>query len=110
MENKEYKFNCEKCKFYTNYKSEYKRHENTEKHKTGKKAVRSDKKYPEKCELCDYKPVNNKNYIRHKLTFHSTKEERKNEFAFYCEKCDFGTFEIGRYKTHLGSKKHNKMC
>ena len=38
----------------------------------GKKAIRSDKKYPEKCEDCEYKPKSNRNYIQHKLIYHST--------------------------------------
>ena len=75
----------------------------------GKKAIRSDKKYPEKCEECDYKPISNKSYIQHKLIYHLSKEERKKEFKFYCEKCDFGTFINKIYENHLKCDKHFKM-
>ena len=109
MENKEYKYKCVQCNFFTNTKQSYERHINTEKHKTGKRAIRSNKKYPEKCEECNYKPINNKSYIQHKLNYHSTKEERKKEFKFYCEKCDFGTFINKIYENHLNSEKHSKM-
>ena len=100
MEENEYKYKCVQCEFYTNIKPVYEKHLQTEKHKTGKRGIRSDKKYPEKCEECNYKPSGNTNYMQHKLNYHATKEERKEKFKYYCEKCDFGTFLKQIYETH----------
>ena len=35
-----------------------------------------------------------------------TKEERKKEFKYYCEACDFGNFSKGLFKLHMDTK-HN---
>ena len=51
---KSHKFICEKCDYKGNIKSQWKKHINTELHKTGKKKERSDKKDPLKCEKCEY--------------------------------------------------------
>jgi len=109
MNKKEYKYECVKCEFYTNARSAFEKHLITEKHKTGEKAIRCDKKYPDKCEMCNYKPSGNMNYIQHKLNIHSTPEEREKEFKFYCKNCDFGTFSKNIYETHLKTKKHIQM-
>jgi hypothetical protein len=106
MDEKEYKYKCVQCEFYTQIKTLYEKHLQTGKHITGKNSVRNDKKYPEKCEFCDYKPTNNRRYIQHKLIYHSTKEEKKDKFKFYCEKCNFGTYSEILYKKHTDSKKH----
>ncbi len=42
----------------------------------------------------------------HYLNHHATKEERKKEFKYYCEGCDFGHFTKALYKAHLETK-HN---
>jgi hypothetical protein len=106
MEQTEYKYMCVQCEFYTNIKPVYEKHLRTEKHKTGKRGTRCDKKYPEKCENCEYKPKSNRNYIQHKLIYHSTKEEKKEKFPYYCEKCNFGTYSELLYNKHNNSKKH----
>jgi hypothetical protein len=105
-----YKFICDQCNFFTNAKQAFDKHLNTNKHKIGKKATRSDKKYPEKCECCEYRPNSNRNYIQHKLTYHLDKEGKKKEFKFYCEKCDYGIYSDKLYEKHLNSKKHIKFC
>ena len=46
------------------------------------------------------------NMKTHKLTKHSSTEQRKMEFKFYCEKCDFRTFGELLYTRHLETKKH----
>jgi hypothetical protein len=79
--NKEHKYICEKCNFSTNSQSAYKIHESTEKHKSGKRGIRCDKKYPDKCPKCEFKPKSNTNYLQHTLIYHSTKEERKEKFT-----------------------------
>jgi hypothetical protein len=44
----------------------------------------------------------------HRLTKHSTTEERMKDFKFYCDKCDFGTFAEILFTRHLETKKHMK--
>lgn len=44
----------------------------------------------------------------HCLTQHSTKEERKNEFKYYCDKCDFGTYAEILFTRHCETKKHKE--
>ena len=102
----EYKYVCEPCKYKTNYKSQWDKHIETEKHRTGKRKMRSDKKCPDKCPHCDYSNKNNTNMKLHILNKHSTKEERKAGFKYYCEYCDFGNFAKCVYDKHLNSKKH----
>jgi hypothetical protein len=109
MEVKEYKYKCEKCIFYTNSQASYKIHISTDKHKTGKKARRCDKKYPEKCEKCEYEPKSNTNYLKHILIYHSTKEERREKFIYYCERCDYGSFTEKSLDIHKNSKKHKLL-
>jgi hypothetical protein len=104
--NEKYRYSCEKCLFFTNSQASYKIHLMTNKHTDGKKATRCDKKYPEKCSKCDYKPKSNTNYLQHTLIYHSTKEERKEKFTFYCETCDYGSFTEKSLITHKNSKKH----
>jgi hypothetical protein len=109
MDKKKYKYLCEECNYYTNVKQAYDKHIATEKHLSGGKIKRTDKKYPDKCENCDYEPTSFASYRQHKLIFHLTKEDRKNNFNFYCEKCDFGTFAELLYNNHIKSEKHNRM-
>ena len=63
MEKKEYKYICNKCEFYTNAKSAYNIHLITGKHIAGINTKRCDKKYPEKCPKCKYKPKSNTNFM-----------------------------------------------
>jgi hypothetical protein len=105
----DYKFKCDKCDFFTNSLASYNIHLSTEKHKTGKNAIRCDKKYPIKCPKCEYEPKSNTNYLQHALIYHSTKEERKEKFSFYCEKCDYGCFAIKSFEIHQNSKKHKLL-
>lgn len=109
MDKKTYEYNCVNCDFYTDIKQLYDRHINTNKHKNAGVITRNDKKYPEKCDQCNYKPTSNRSYIQHKLIYHSTKEEREKGFKFYCSNCDFGTYAKTFFDDHLNSEKHNKM-
>ena len=106
----EYKYNCDSCKFYTNYNSSWKRHIETEIHKTGKRKIRSDKKRIDKCPKCDYISKNNRSIKQHILTKHSTKKDRQTEFKYYCDKCDYGTFAILLFNKHCSSKKHKQLA
>ena len=42
----------------------------------------------------------------HCLTQHSSKEERKKEFKYFCDKCDFGTYADILFTRHCETNKH----
>jgi hypothetical protein len=108
-ENNIYKFYCEKCDYTCEFKSLYDKHILTEKHITGKRKIRCDKKdEPKKyiCEKCNYNTINIYNYKTHMLNNHSSLEEKKKEFTYYCEACNYGIFNKDNYEKHLLTKKH----
>ena len=85
---------CEKCNISFKFKSQLEKHCKTDFHKTGKKKTRSDKKEEFKCEICNLYTTNQQTNLKlHILNNHKTKEERKNEFHYYCEICDSGFME-----------------
>jgi hypothetical protein len=102
----DYKYICEKCELYTNAKSTYDKHLLSGKHLTGKRTTRCDKKILDKCPNCDYITKSITNMNLHILNNHSTKDERKNKFKYYCELCDYGTFGKSLYENHIKSEKH----
>ncbi len=102
----DYKYYCKKCKYKTNYATQWNVHINTTLHKTGKRKVRSDRKCPTKCPQCDYTGPNNTNITTHILNNHSTTEEREKGFKYYCEHCDIGTFAKSIYNKHIKTKRH----
>lgn len=104
-----FKYNCEKCSYNCKYESEWVKHINTEIHKTGIKKRRSDYKEPFKCEKCDYTSKNNVTLKKHFLNEHANKEQRKKEFKFYCDICDFGAFYQDLYEIHINTEKHKKI-
>jgi len=107
MEDKTYKYICKKCEYYTNISASYKKHLETELHKTGKRKTRSNKKSDiYKCEKCDFTSIKEHNFITHRLHNHSTKDEKKEGFTHYCECCDFGTFTLSEYNKHIATNKH----
>ena len=59
------------------------------------------------CDKYNYKSVNELNYKTHTLNNHSTKQDRKVNFKFYCEKFDFGCFTESCYNIHNLTQKHN---
>jgi hypothetical protein len=76
-----------------------------EKHKNnGKRKTRSDKILEPKCKSCEYTTTRTTNMKLHYLNHHSNKEERKKEFKYYCEACDFGHFTKGLFKLHMEAK------
>ena len=105
-----YKYFCEKCNYGTDIRYSLIQHEETELHKTGirKKKPIKEKKYYQ-CTDCDYKSDNNNNYLTHKLNNHSTKEERKQQFKYYCDNCDFGVFTESSLEIHKHSLRHNRL-
>ncbi len=109
MDNKKTKYECEKCNLNYNTKARLDAHINTELHKTGYRKKRSDYKDPYNCMDCDYKTKNIKMIKIHKLNKHSTKEERNNEYKYYCKLCDYGSFSIDSYNLHSNTIKHKYM-
>ena len=108
LQEKEYKYNCERCNYKCNENSKWDKHINTEKHKTGKNKKRSDYGGPYKCEICNYETENKSTFLQHKLNYHSTKEEREKEFKYYCKACDYGTISKDILDKHNLSDKHKK--
>ena len=106
MEEKKYKYICDKCNYKGNIKSDWEKHINTSLHKTGKKKERSDKKEPLKCEKCEYRTKSKAGLKQHNLNWHSTLEEREKEFKYYCKYCNFGTFSVDLIDIHNNTKKH----
>jgi len=71
--------------------------------------TRSDKVLEPKCKYCEYTTKNLTCMKVHCLTHHSTKEDRKKEFKYYCDKCDFGTYAEILFTRHCETKKHNDI-
>ena len=88
---KEHTYYCECCNYKCIYPAHWKQHLECEKHKNnGKRKTRSDKVLEPKCKLCDYTTTRTTNMKLHYLNNHANKEERKNEFKYYCELLQFG--------------------
>jgi hypothetical protein len=102
------KYNCEQCNYGCNNVSLWKKHINTEKHKTGKIKKRSDYGGPYICDKCEYETINKFTFLQHKLNEHANKEERENGFKYYCKLCDIGTFGKNLYERHTLSQRHKK--
>lgn len=109
MEENKDKYNCIKCGFKCKYESQWKKHIETELHKTGIKKKRSDIKEPNKCNKCLYETKNIVTFRQHILTIHGTKEQREKEFKFYCKICDLGSFSKDIFENHNKSEKHIKF-
>ena len=104
------KFICEKCNYKTNIKSLILQHYETELHKTGergKKLIKEKKIFS--CDKCYFSSTNKNNYLTSKLNNHSTKEERKQQFKYYCDNCDFGVFTESSLEIHKHSLRHNRL-
>jgi len=102
-----YRFNCEKCKYYTDIKNSYDKHIESVLHLTGKRKIRKDRKQEYyQCEDCDFRTNHEHNFNTHCLNNHATPEEKKNQFTYYCDKCNFGTFVQNAFTRHELTKKH----
>lgn len=107
MEEKEkYKYECEKCDYRCKFDCEWKKHCETELHKTGERKKKDNYVQSVKCEKCDYTTKNKLTLKSHVLNRHSTLDDRKKEYKYYCERCDFGTFFEIIMKSHEDTEKH----
>ena len=101
---------CEKCNYKTTDKYNYGKHLNAKSHKGEKRKPRSDKVCLDKCPMCDFVTKGRGDvYKEHILTMHSTEQEQKEQFTYYCTLCDVGTFNKFTYNTHLKTKGHNQI-
>ena len=113
----DYKYYCDKCKYGTNSKFSFERHQKSKSHEVGKVLEKKIIKNPApkkgrkklKCELCDYETIKSLNLLIHKLNNHGTKEEKQSKYKYYCDICDYGTFIEQNYEKHNKSKKHNNF-
>ena len=99
--------NCEKCnkKFTSN--THYLIHCETELHKTGKRKTRTDKQGELKCNICNLYSTSQQSTLKiHILNNHSSIEEKKKEYKYYCEYCDIGYLVEHKINTHLNTLKH----
>jgi len=104
------KFICEKCNYKTNIKSLILQHYETELHKTGergKKLIKEKELFS--CDKCDFSSTNKNNYLTHKLNNHSTKEERTQQFKYYCDTCDIGVFSETSFNNHKETIRHKRF-
>ena len=95
--NKEYY--CYLCNYKTFRCSDWCKHINSQKHKRG------GEKKTTKCDLCDYESLSHWNINNHKLSCHSTLEERKLQ-KYYCDICDVVFFCNAYMKKHFEGKYH----
>ena len=106
-----YKYYCDKCKVGFSYKSQYNIHCKTSKHLNEKKYKDRLKREVFVCESCKTFKTRNKNlFSAHLLSYHSTSEERKNGYPYYCDLCDIGVFHNSLYEKHLCTSKHKKRA
>jgi hypothetical protein len=106
MENESTTFYCDKCLYGTNFKYSYEQHLKTTLHITGKRKERVDK-ITLKCEFCTFESHNKNNYMTHRLNNHLGIEERQKEFGYYCNVCDFGSFDKKVMDRHNHTKRHS---
>ena len=95
--NKEYF--CYLCNYKTTRCSDWCKHINSQKHK------RDGQKKTTKCDLCDYESTSHWNINNHKLSCHSTLEERKIQ-KYYCDICDVVFLCNAYMKKHYEGKYH----
>jgi hypothetical protein len=98
---------CEKCNKTFQSNAHYLIHCETEIHKTGIRKTRKDKKEDLKCNICNLYTTKQKPTMKiHILNNHSSIEEKKLGFKYYCEICDIGYVVEHKFNTHLNTLKH----
>ena len=110
MDKNKYKYFCDACNYGTDIRYSLIQHNKSVLHQTGirgKKSIKEKEIY--QCTDCEYKSNNKNNYLSHKLNNHSTKDERINQFTYYCKYCDFGVFTESSLTIHNESKRHKRL-
>ena len=107
-DNIQMKYNCEQCDYHCKFECEWKKHCETTLHRTGKRKKKDNYVKVEelKCKDCEYKTKNKIMMNTHILNRHETLEKRQEEFKYYCNECDFGTFFEIIIKKHNETEKH----
>lgn len=95
-------FNCPLCNFTTTNKTNWFRHNETNKHK------RKGTLLPKKCSICDFEAKNHWNLKMHHAAKHTTLEERKN-YKYYCDTCDIVFFCEAYFIKHNNGIHHKNM-
>jgi hypothetical protein len=98
----EKKYNCEYCKFSCNTPSEWIKHIESKKH------LRKGEKVIHICSVCDYKTNSMWNFKLHKLSQHSSKEERSKS-KYYCNVCDLVFFSPLYMNKHMNGIRHKNL-
>ena len=103
-------YTCEKCSFNASTLQMYNRHILTGKHINGHITRTKKEIQPLTCTICNnYKTINSFNMQTHVLNHHSTSEERKEKYPYYCDVCDFGVFSEASINKHIQTKKHIRL-
>jgi Zn finger protein HypA/HybF involved in hydrogenase expression len=108
-EEKEFKFSCNRCKYYTNYNSLFSKHKKTKKHIKNYELELEIQKIDEKkmkfqCEYCNYYTNNRIGFYQHKRTKKHKKNVEENQISYKCEKCDYGTNNQSSFIKHHNDK------
>ena len=101
------KFKCDQCKYYCNYQAEWDRHIISKKH------FRNGQPMTYICDVCNISFGNLWKLKHHKLSIHSTIEERE-QMKYYCKVCDIAFFSKLFYDKHTNGprciqKKNNSL-
>ena len=101
-ENNINKLFCEKCNFQSKGPAQWLKHIETEKHK------RDGLKKEKTCDICNKTFSNHFTLKIHKLSTHSTKEERK-QHKYYCDDCDYVFISESYYIQHCKGIIHKNI-
>jgi len=98
---------CVKCNKTFTSNTHYLIHCETELHKTGKRKIRADRQEELKCTICNLYSTKQHSTLKiHILNNHSSIEEKKKEYKYYCEYCNIGYLVEDKFNIHLDTLKH----
>jgi hypothetical protein len=102
------RYHCDKCNFNTNYKSQWDTHITTKKHQKLNETHHeiNNKNFDSTCKLCNYVSNKKVGMTLHYLNNHASIKERKEQFKYYCETCNYGNITQSHYNIHINSIKH----
>jgi hypothetical protein len=95
---------CSTCHYETPIKAYWDRHLLSWKHQHGGQT--KSKILKANCEKCGVKFSTTTNMKQHMLVHHSSPQERKKQYKFYCDVCDYGSFAKPAYEQHVLTRKH----